>query len=109
MLALDMMEFEGIDKVREKVQQGETLMNICQQQAMQIEKLSAIVQAVTGADMGAAAPQQGAAGPQQRPQQAQQAGGAGVDAQVKRAQTPMTSYGQRLAKRSTPSMEAARE
>jgi len=109
MLALDMMEFEGIDKVREKVQQGETLMNICQQQAMQIEKLSAIVQAVTGADMGAAAPQQGAAGPQQRPQQAQETGGAGVDAQVKRAQTPMTSYGQRLAKRSSPSMEAARE
>jgi hypothetical protein len=99
MLALEMMDFEGIDKVREQVQMGQTLLNLCKQQAQQIQQLSLIVQQLTGRNLGAA--------PQPVPEQSpapQDVPSAGVDAQVKRAQPPMTSYGQRLAARSKPNM-----
>ena len=39
--ALNMMEFEGIDKVRDTVAQGQTLLNIVQQQSQMIQQLSA--------------------------------------------------------------------
>lgn len=51
MIALDMMEFEGKDKVLEKVMQGQTLMNVLQQMNAQMQQMAALVQtaAVTGA------------------------------------------------------------
>ena len=88
--ALEMMEFEGIDKVREYVKQGQTLMNIVRQQGE-------IIAALTGQGV----PMGGGAPPQQQPQ-----GSNTVGASVQRARTPMTSYGQRLAARSTPSIDA---
>lgn len=101
--ALEMMEFEGIDKVRERVQQGQTLLNLCQQMSQQMDQMAMIIQALTGRDMGAGgAPASGGTqGNQPNP-------GAGVslaDA-VQKAQTPMTDYGTRLAQRSTPDMNA---
>ena len=50
--ALEMMEFEGIDKVREQVQQGQTLLNICQQMSQQMDQMALLLQALTGKDMG---------------------------------------------------------
>lgn len=44
MPALDMMDFEGIDKVRDKVKEGDTLFKICQQQQQQIQQLMQMVQ-----------------------------------------------------------------
>jgi len=94
LIALNMMDFEGIEDVRQQVQQGQTLLNIVQQQQQQIQML-----------MGAMMPppvQQG------RPEQA---GGGGRTTSavtgdgVMQARTPMTSYGQRLAERSKPSVE----
>lgn len=97
---LDMMDFEEIDKVKDKVSQGQTLMNIVQEQQQQIQQLMGVVQQLTGMAM----PQE-----QQTPAQpqaaAQTGGGSGIGAAVKEAGTPMTSYGQQLAKRSTPSMD----
>lgn len=104
MIALDMMDFEGIDKIKEQVAQGQTLLNICQQQAMQIQQLTALL---TGG-MPAAAPNQPAAGSQPQgqgnPQPAPQNGGNGLASGIMAARTPMTSYGQRLAARSKPNM-----
>ena len=52
MIALDMMEFEGIDKVREKVMQGATLLNVLNQMNMQMQQMAMLLQTATGAAIG---------------------------------------------------------
>ena len=52
MIALDMMEFEGIDKVREKVMQGATLLNVLNQMNMQMQQMAMLLQTATGASIG---------------------------------------------------------
>lgn len=105
MLALEMMDFEGIEKVKEHVQQGQTLLNIVQQQQQQIAQLT---QLLTGAAM---VPNQPAGAPQQQnrriPQAAGQNGSQTLASGIMAAQTPMTSYGQRLAERSKPNMDVS--
>ncbi len=102
--ALDMMEFEGIEKVREQVEQGATLLNICQQMSQQMNQMAAMLQALTGQDMGIAGPLGGGTAPPQA------GGGKGPGGQliqsVNKAQQPMTGYGERLAARSNPNMNA---
>lgn len=103
--ALEMMEFEGIDKVKEQVQNGQTLLNICQQMSQQLDQMALIIQTLTGKDMGI-----GAAQPTGGGQRGQAAGPApssekdSLASGIMEAQHPMTGYGERLAKRSTPSM-----
>lgn len=95
--ALDMMEFEGIDKVKATVKQGQTLLNVVQQQNELIQQMAGMMglggPAGTPSPQGTPAPQ-GAPVPQ----------GANRQAGV-----PMTSYGQRLAERSKPNMNAMSE
>ena len=92
--ALEMMDFEGIQTVREKVMQGQTLLNMLTQMQAQLSMLTGVLM------------------PQET---AQQTGGAdtsgnteGVTSElasgIMEAQTPMTGYGQALAKRSVPSV-----
>ena len=106
--ALEMMEFEGIDKVREQVQQGQTLLNICQQMSQQMDQMALLLQALTGKDMGVGAEPQGSGNSQggSRPAGRSAGGGSGLASAVTQAQTPMTDYGTRLAARSTPNMNA---
>ena len=106
--ALEMMEFEGIDKVREQGQQGQTLLNICQQMSRQMDQMALIIQALTGKDMGVAGGAQTGGSPQDRsaPGEGAEGGGSGLASAVMQAQTPMTDYGTRLAKRSTPDMNS---
>ena len=101
--ALEMMEFEGIDKVREQVQQGETLLNVCQKMSQQLDQMALIIQSLTGKDMGVAG-QDGQTGGQVPPPGGGRCGG--IDRAAVKAQTPMTGYGERLAERSTPSMDS---
>lgn len=89
-IALNMMEFEGIDKVREAVMQGQTLQNMVQQ-------LMGIIQQLTGV-----APPMGGGMPAPQPPQGVPGGGQSIQKRVSDAGTPMTPYGQRLAQRSTP-------
>lgn len=96
-IALDMMSFEGIDAIKEKVREGQTLLNICQSQQQQIAQMMAML----GAQVSAADSMQTAEGSQT----SAPAGGT-IDAAVTDAQTPRTSYMERLAKRSSPDMEA---
>ena len=105
--ALEMMEFEGKEKVLEQVQQGQTLLNICQQMSQQLDQMAFIIQSLTGKDMGIAAPQDGgqSAGGKQPPA-GTAGGGSGLASGIMQAQTPMTDYGTRLAARSTPNMNA---
>ncbi len=99
MTALDLMEFDGIEKVRDKVQQGQTLMNQMQMMQQQMTKLGMLVHQLTGQDvLGMGLPQ-----PQARPTpqvQGESMGSAVTDAQ----KAEMTSYGERLAKRAKPDM-----
>ena len=108
MIALSMMDFDGIDQVKEQVKNGQTLLNIAQQQQMQIAQLTQLVGVMNGgAEMqqqGSGAGATGAAGGQQ------QGGGSGktLASSVKDAQTAnRTPYQDTLAKRSMPDMNKA--
>ena len=94
LIALEMMDFEGIQTVREKVMQGQTLLNMVMQMQQQLTM-------ITGALM-----------PQEETRQpvSNNTGGGETEAHselasgIMEAQTPMTGYGQALAKRSVPSV-----
>lgn len=107
MMMLEMMEFEGIDAVREKVQQGQTLLNVCQQMSQQMNQMAAIIQAITGKDMGIGGtegqhPEGGSPPPAGGPGGGNTLAKSAVDAQ----KATMTSYGENLARRATPSIGA---
>ena len=53
--ALEMMDFEGIEKVRERVSQNGTLYQQLQQMAQQLQKMAAIIDAQNGTNVSAAA------------------------------------------------------
>lgn len=94
LIALDMMDFEGIQTVKEKVMQGQTLLNMVMQMSQQIAALTGVLmpQEETQAGGGTNAAEGGGGG------------GSGLASGIMEAQTPMTGYGQALAKRSTPSL-----
>lgn len=100
MTALDLMDFDGEEKVRDKVQQGQTLLNQMKMMQQQMLKLGMIVQKLTGQDVLGLGASQGQPQGQPIPPQGQPKtmGSAVTDAQ----KAPMTSYGERLAKRATP-------
>lgn len=94
LIALDMMDFEGIQTVKEKVMQGQTLLNMVMQMSQQIA-------ALTGALMPKEEAQSGGG---TNAAESNGGGGSGLASGIMEAQTPMTGYGQALAKRSTPSL-----
>lgn len=90
------------------MQQGQTLLNICQQMSQQMDQMALIIQALTGKDMGVAGGAQTGGSTQggTTPSEGTESGGSGLASAVMQAQTPMTDYGTRLAKRSTPDMNS---
>lgn len=101
LIALDMITFEGVEKVREKVQQGQTLLQVCQSLSAQLDQMAAIIQSLTGKNMGIDG-QMGA--------QASASSQGGVSSPITSGRmnsqkSQMTSYGQKLAERSAPNME----
>ncbi len=91
MTALELMEFDGIEGVKEKVQQGQTLMNMVNQLMQELAMLKGMV--------GIASPN-GMAGPTP----SVQSGGGMGQAQKQAEQATMTDYGERLASRANPDM-----
>ena len=94
--ALEMMDFEGIDKVKEQVQQGQTLINIVQQMQQQMQEMAGMLGMLTGT-----APPQGSPVPEAPAPEAPAKSNAPTD-EIMASKAPMTSYGERLAKRSRP-------
>ena len=96
--AIDMMDFDGKQKVKDKVQQGQTLVHQLAAMQQQVAQLGAVVYQLTGRDVvGLQAGGQTAA--------ASSGGGStpGQGRAQKAAQTgTMTAYGEQLAKRATP-------
>lgn len=112
MLALDMMEFEGIDQVRERINQGQTLLNVCKQLKQENEILKVLLTAATGKPVtggtGAVNPASGGGNPSggRMSQGGAENAAGGLASGIMQAQTPMTGYGQRLAERSKPDLSA---
>lgn len=111
-LAIDMMEFEGIEQVREKINMGNTLLNVCKQLQQENMVLKALLQGLTGKDFsgGAGAPDSPSGtgnNPMGNiPQNVGNSPAAGLASGIMQANAPMTGYGQRLAKRSTPDIDS---
>lgn len=96
LLCLEMMDFEGKEKVMEQVAQGQTLFNMLQQAMQTI--------AVLSWQMGMAQepeeePEQGQPQSQQQPSTSE-----GPTGDIMESQSPKMPYAQRLAKRSRPDM-----
>ena len=109
--ALDLMEFDGIEKVRDKVQQGQTMFNQLQMMQEQMNKLGMIVYQLTGQDVvglsqGGVQAAQSAVQPVRGIPTSKSEGLARAHEEGKKA--TQTSYGERLAARARPDMEAQR-
>lgn len=94
LIALDMMDFEGIQTVKEKVMQGQTLLNMVMQMSQQLAAITGVLMPQEETQSGGGTDGGGSSS----------GGGNGLASGIMEAQTPMTGYGQALAKRSTPSV-----
>lgn len=100
--ALELMDFDGMEKVKERVQQGQTLMNQMAMMQQNMVKMNQIIKELTGQDLlgvseGAPAPaREGHA-------EGKSMGSAATDAQ----KSTMTSYGEKLAKNARPDVSEA--
>ena len=99
LIAIDMMDFEGKEKVKEKVQEGQTLLNQLMVMQQQLVELATLVAAERGVPVGGGKPAEGGAAPAPAPV-GKSMGGAVTDAQ----KGTMTSYGERLAANAKPDM-----
>lgn len=103
MIVLDMMDFDGDDEIKQKVERGHTLLNMIMGLEQQLQKMNEVILALTGRDAMAimnGGAQAAGAQPQAAPNMADTTGGK----QQAESATAMTNYGQQLAKRATPSM-----
>ncbi len=96
LIMLEMMEFEGIDSVCEKVREGDTLLKMCQQMTEQINQMSAML------GLGGTMPN-AEGGVQNVPIKSN---GNTMGAKVQNSEKAnLTSYGEKLARRAVPRME----
>lgn len=115
-MALEMMDFEGIDKVKEEVRNGQTLLNLVRQQSEQLEKLAGMVNALLApkgaeqaAGMEAELPdenREAQESPGGKPEEAQRTQMRKTTDGILDTRGPQTSYGQQLAKKSQTDMDA---
>lgn len=100
MTALELMDFDGKEKVKDRVQQGQTLMN--QMAAMQeaMNKMGMIIFRLTGEDVLGLSNGGGAPGAQI----AQEGRAGATSAETNAKKETMTAYGERLAKKATPNV-----
>jgi hypothetical protein len=94
MTALELMDFDGIEAVKEKVQTGQTLLNIVNQLSQEVAMLKEAIGMAQN-------PAQGV------PVAPRASSGESMGRAQKEAQTEtMTSYGEKLASRAKPDMNA---
>ncbi len=113
MIAIDMMNFEGIDEIREKIMQGQTLQNVCQQLMMENQQLKSIMMMAAG--QPAPQPPVGGAGQPSAPGNAvPSASGGGASSglaslsdSVMASRRPQAGYTQKLVQRSKTDMDRA--
>lgn len=96
--ALDLMDFDGEEKVKDKVQQGQTLLNQLAQMQMQMQQMAALLYQRTGIDALGMTQQN-----MEQPQKVS-SGQTMASAQKAAQESTMTSYGEKLAARAKPDM-----
>ena len=94
MVCLEMMDFEGKDRIVQQIQQGQTLLNVLQTVTQQRDALASQMGLATAQDMQQPTP---------TPPESERGGGMGAAAVDAQEQT-MTPYGQRIAERAVPDM-----
>lgn len=101
--ALELMDFDGQEKVKDRVQQGETLLNMLAQMQAQMQQMGALIYQLTGRDLVgiSGGVNKGAAAP------APSAGKSMGSAQTDAMKATMTDYGMRLAANAKPDMNNA--
>lgn len=101
--ALELMDFDGQEKVKDRVQQGETLLNMLAQMQAQVQQMGAFIYQLTGRDLVgiSGGVNKGAAAP------APSAGKSMGSAQTDAMKATMTDYGMRLAANAKPDMNNA--
>ena len=111
--ALEMMDFEGIDTVREQIRRGQSLLSVCRQLRAQLDAAREIIQSLSGARAAERTAAEDITPP--APERTHATGtdsGSGADrfaAAVLRAKTPSPAYGQRLMQRTLRGAEAKEE
>lgn len=103
-VALGLMDFEGIEEIREQVNQGQTLLNVVEQLSRENEVLKMLLQGYSGKNIvggfnGASGGGNTANG--NSGQGGASSSSAGVSDAIMAAQAPMTGYAQRLAANSS--------
>ena len=97
--AIELMEFEGKDGVAEQINKGQTMFNMCQRLMAQVDKMAAIIQSLTGEDMGIAG-----ASSIRSPASKPSAVSGKVNSAVTSAQKPVSDYSKKMINRSTPNV-----
>ena len=100
---LEMMDFDGQEKVKERVQQGQTLMNQLMAMQQQLTELAMLVAAERGMPVTGAPAEGGKAPTPPAGDAGKSMGSAATDAQ----KATMTDYGMRLAANAKPNMNNA--
>ncbi len=100
LVALEMMDFEGKEKVVEQIKNGQTLLALVEQQSQIISQLTGMMAPAPG--MTPAPSGQQSAQPQSKSGLTNKT----TDG-IMESRAPMTGYGQRLAKRSVPDMNTS--
>lgn len=103
LIVLDMMDFDGDDEIKQKVERGHTLLNMVLGMQQQMQKMNEVITALTGRDAIAIMNGGTTNAQPQQPQQTSSSDTTGGKQQAEKT-TAMTNYGQRLASRATPSM-----
>ena len=103
--SLELMDFDGKEKVRRKVQQGQTLVNQMMMMQEQMNKMGMIIYQLTGNDVLGLGAGQGAPGPAMG-REGHADGRSMGEAQQDASKANMTAYGERLAARAKPDMNA---
>lgn len=100
---LEMMDFDGKDKVLAKVQQGQTLLMQVTQMQQRMQQMDAMLRQLTGGAVQAGVP--AVQGMQRAGGGAKRSGQTQASAQKEAQETTMTDYGRRLAQNATPSVQ----
>lgn len=104
-IALDMMDFEGIDKIKSQVNEGATLYNLVQQQAEQLNRAMTVIAQLTGQSMGAS--EDGSSGSSGGTRKTTGGSSGGIESRNADAQGAQTPYMQQLAANAKPNMASA--
>lgn len=103
LIVLDMMDFDGDDEIKQKVERGHTLLNMVLGMQQQMQKMNEVITALTGRDAIAIMNGGTTNAQPQQPQQTSSSDTTGGKQQAEKT-TAMTNYGQQLASRATPNM-----